>query len=155
VGFYSGKHQVTDPLPESPINIGKALLSPTRTFLPVVNALIKEGLKPKAILHCTGGGQSKIKKFLHHHQISKFNLFEENPLFKLIRNEGFVELTEMLKTFNCGHRMEMVYPATDAEKALEIISTFHLEARITGEIESTEMEKTEVKINYGGRTFTL
>lgn len=155
VGFYNGKHQVTDYLPDSPINIGKALLSPTRTYLPVVNLLIKEGLKPKAIIHCTGGGQSKIKKFLHHHKISKFNLFEENPLFKLIRNDGFVELPEMLKTFNCGHRMELIYKPGEAEKALEVISTFKLEARVIGEIESSEMDKTELKVSYCGQVFTL
>jgi len=154
-GFYSGKYLVQDSIPNNPLNIGKALLSPTRTYLPVINKLQTEGLKPKAIIHCTGGGQSKIKKFIHHHKIKKFNLFENNALFDLIYNEGIVEIHEMLKTFNCGHRMELIFEKSKINKVTQLVDSFNLESKIVGEITSHNEKITSLDVEYLGKKFNL
>ncbi len=154
-GFYAGNYKVTDALPGSPVNIGKALLSPTRTYLPVIYRLKKEGLNPKAIVHCTGGGQSKIKKFLTHHEITKQDLFESNSLFSLIKKEAIVETQEMLRTFNCGHRMELIFEEKQIEEALQIIHSFNLEARRVGTVTQDNLPSSRVLVNYFGETFNL
>jgi len=153
--FYAGHYRVTDPLPNSPLNIGKALLSPTRTYLPIIHRLKKEGLSPKAIVHCTGGGQSKIKKFLTQHEVLKENLFETNALFGLIQKEGIVSTLEMLKTFNCGHRMELIYDEKQIDEAMEIITLFNVEAKIVGLVSQHNLTKPATQVKYFGETFNL
>jgi len=131
--FYTGNFKLTDPLPETNITIGKAILSPTRTYAPVLNELLKSFRKQiNGIIHCTGGAQTKVMKFVEGLEVVKDNLLPIPPLFKTIQDSTGTSTKEMFEVFNMGHRMEIY---TNQQAALEIIdlaTNWGIEAKIIG-----------------------
>ncbi|MCA6380363.1 MAG: phosphoribosylformylglycinamidine cyclo-ligase [Cytophagales bacterium] len=147
---YSGKYLVTDQLPATPLNIGKLVLSPTRTYAPVMIAMLKEmRAHIHGMVHCSGGAQTKVLHFIDKLHVIKDNLFEIPPLFKLIHEVSGTDLKEMYKVFNMGHRMEIYLPEKMAEQVISISRSFGVEAQIIGRVESYEKKQVTVKISQG------
>jgi len=134
---YSGSYKLTDKVEGSPINAGKLVLSPTRTYAPVVKKLLDE-LRPKihGMVHCTGGAQTKVLHFVGDNcRVIKDNMFPVPPLFKAIIKESGTDYAEAYKVFNMGHRLEVYLSPEDAEKVIEISKSFNIDAQIIGHIE--------------------
>jgi phosphoribosylformylglycinamidine cyclo-ligase len=147
---YSGKYKVTDVLPGSPLNIGKLVLSPTRTYAPIVIQLLKElRAHIHGIVHCSGGAQTKVLHFIENLHIIKDNLFEIPPLFKLIHGVSGTDLKEMYKVFNMGHRMEIYLPEKQATRVIEISKSFGVEAQIVGRVEASTKKRVTIKTAMG------
>ena len=148
--IYSGKHKVTDLLPGSPLNIGKLVLSPTRTYAPVVISLLKE-LRGNihGMVHCSGGAQTKVLHFIDNLHVIKDNLFEIPPLFKLIHSVSGTDMKEMYKVFNMGHRMEIYLPEKFALEVIAISQKFGVEAKVIGRVEASDKKQVTVKGETG------
>ena len=134
---YSGSYKLTDKVEGSPINAGKLVLSPTRTYAPVVKKLLDE-LRPKihGMVHCTGGAQTKVLHFVGDNcRVIKDNMFPVPPLFKTIIKESGTDYAEAYKVFNMGHRLEVYLSPEDAEKVIEISKSFNIDAQVIGRIE--------------------
>ncbi|MCB0610129.1 MAG: phosphoribosylformylglycinamidine cyclo-ligase, partial [Lewinella sp.] len=132
---YTGSRRLTDPVDVAgkQITAGKLALSPTRSYLPILKPLIAEHReKLHGLIHCTGGGQSKVVKFLHGARAVKNNLFDPPPLFSMIREESGAEWKEMYQVFNMGHRMEVYLAEKDAHLVLDMAGKMGVEARIVG-----------------------
>ncbi len=130
---YAGKHLVTDMVPGLPIPVGKALLSPTRTYLPVMKPVLDRYRdRIHGLIHCTGGGQGKVKKFIDQVHVVKDNLFPTPPLFSLIQASSGAGWAEMYQVLNMGHRLEVYTDGETAKAILDIAGEFELEARIVG-----------------------
>ena len=148
---YSGKMNLTDEVRESPLDAGKLVLSPTRTYAPVVRKIL-EKYNPQEIhgmVHCSGGAQTKILHFIENLHVIKDNLFPVPPLFKLIREQSGTEWAEMYKVFNCGHRMEFYVPEDLAAGIMQIAASFNIESRIVGRVESFEGKKLTIESEFG------
>ncbi|MBC8111430.1 MAG: phosphoribosylformylglycinamidine cyclo-ligase [Verrucomicrobia bacterium] len=139
---YSGKYNLTDILPELGITVGKLVLSPTRTYLPVMKKVF-ETLRSEihGLVHCSGGGQTKILHFLANQQVIKDNLFEVPPLFKIIQEESQTDWQEMYKVFNMGHRLEIYLPEKFASEIISIAESFGIAAQIIGRVEKNADNK--------------
>jgi phosphoribosylformylglycinamidine cyclo-ligase len=151
---YVGNMSLGDTWEASPINAGKMVLSPTRTYLPVALEIFKHIPKEaiKGIIHCSGGGQTKIKHFLNNPvKVVKNNLFEMPPLFQMIQRNAQTELREMLQVFNMGHRLEFYVDDAWTQSILDIAASFRLDAKIIGHTE-TSTEKS-LSIHYAGEIF--
>ena len=148
--IYSGKHKVTDLLPGSPLNIGKLVLSPTRTYAPVVISLLKE-LRGNihGMVHCSGGAQTKVLHFIDNLHVIKDNLFEIPPLFKLIHSVSGTDMKEMYKVFNMGHRMEIYLPEKFALEVIAISQKFGVEAKVIGRVEASDKKQVTVETEAG------
>ena len=148
--IYSGKHKVTDLLPGSPLNIGKLVLSPTRTYAPVVISLLKE-LRGNihGMVHCSGGAQTKVLHFIDNLHVIKDNLFEIPPLFKLIHSVSGTDMKEMYKVFNMGHRMEIYLPEKFAVEVIAISQKFGVEAKVIGRVEASDKKQVTVETEAG------
>ena len=148
--IYSGKHKVTDLLPGSPLNIGKLVLSPTRTYAPVVISLLKE-LRGNihGMVHCSGGAQTKVLHFIDNLHVIKDNLFQIPPLFKLIHSVSGTDMKEMYKVFNMGHRMEIYLPEKFAVEVIAISQKFGVEAKVIGRVEASDKKQVTVKGETG------
>jgi len=148
--IYSGKHKVTDLLPSSPLNIGKLVLSPTRTYAPIVISLLKE-LRGNihGMVHCSGGAQTKVLHFIDNLHVIKDNLFEIPPLFKLIHSVSGTDMKEMYKVFNMGHRMEIYLPEKFAVEVIAISQKFGVEAKVIGRVEASDKKQVTVKGETG------
>ncbi len=136
---YSGKYTLTDPVEIPGMDMGKMVLSPTRTYAPVIREIL--GLFRKDIhgmIHCTGGGQTKILHFIDRLHIVKENLFPVPPVFRYIRQSSGTDWKEMYQVFNMGHRMELYVPPTLAEEIIRIANTRHIKARIVGRVEKSD-----------------
>ena len=134
---YSGSYKLTDEVEGSPINAGKLVLSPTRTYAPVVKRLLDE-LRPKihGMVHCTGGAQTKVLHFVGDNcRVIKDNMFPVPPLFKAIIKESGTDYAEAYKVFNMGHRLEVYLAPEDAEKVIAISKSFNIDAQVIGHIE--------------------
>ena len=134
---YSGSYKLTDEVEGSPINAGKLVLSPTRTYAPVVKKLLDE-LRPQihGMVHCTGGAQTKVLHFVGENcRVIKDNMFPVPPLFKTIIKESGTDYAEAYKVFNMGHRLEVYLAPEYAEKVIEISRSFNIDAQIVGRIE--------------------
>ncbi|MEO0641650.1 MAG: AIR synthase related protein [Bacteroidota bacterium] len=130
---YSGKHELTDALEGTPINVGQALLSPTRTYLPLMkNVLDPYRDKIHGLIHCTGGGQTKVMKFVENLHIVKDNLFDTPPLFQLIQQSSQASWKEMYQVFNMGHRLEIYTDEETAKAIIDMAVTYQIEAQIIG-----------------------
>ncbi|MEL6632020.1 MAG: AIR synthase related protein [Bacteroidota bacterium] len=130
---YSGKHELTDALEGTPINVGQALLSPTRTYLPLMkNVLDPYRDKIHGLIHCTGGGQTKVMKFVENLHIVKDNLFDTPPLFQLIQQSSQASWKEMYQVFNMGHRLEIYTDEETAKAIIDMAGTYQIEAQIIG-----------------------
>lgn len=152
---YCGKYRLTDKLPGSEQTVGEAILSPTRTFMPVIKVVLEKcrsGID--GIIHCTGGGQAKCRDFGNNVRYVKDNLFELPPLFKAIYESGEIPMKEMFQVFNCGHRIEFYCDSEEtAAGIMEIASSFNIESRIVGHVEQSNGNNNEVIIKYQGEEF--
>ena len=147
---YSGTKNLTDKT-NTPLDVGKLLLSPTRTYAPVIKAIF-ESLDINDIhgmIHCSGGAQTKILHFIDSLHVIKDNLFNCPPLFELIQNESGTSWKEMYEVFNMGHRMEIYLAEDKAPEVIKIAETFNLDARIVGRVEKSLKNKLTVKSSKG------
>lgn len=136
---YSGSVGLTDEVADAPINAGKLVLSPTRTYAPVIKALLDEMRdKVHGMVHCSGGAQTKVMHFVENKHVIKDNLFPVPPLFDLISRESGTDWAEMYKVFNMGHRMEIYLAPEDAQRVIEISESWGIPARIIGRVEDAD-----------------
>lgn len=134
---YTGTQRLTDPVPGLPLNMGQLVLSPTRTYAPVMARMLSEMRQDiRGIIHCSGGAQTKVLNAIHDLRVVKDNLFPTPPLFEIIQRESGTPWEEMYRVFNMGHRMELYLPEARAEAAIAIAQAFGVEARIVGHCES-------------------
>ncbi len=148
---YSGQVQLTDVVENAPIDAGKLVLSPTRTYAPIIKTILDSCPKEHihGMVHCSGGAQTKILHFVDEHHIIKDNMFPIPPLFKLIQEQSKTDWKEMYQVFNCGHRMELYVQPEIAEHIIEIASTFDVDAQIIGRVEASATKKLTIKSDYG------
>ena len=136
---YSGSVGLTDEVDGAPINAGKLVLSPTRTYAPVIKALLDEMRdKVHGMVHCSGGAQTKVMHFVENKHVIKDNLFPVPPLFDLISRESGTDWAEMYKVFNMGHRMEIYLAPEDAQRVIEISESWGIPAQIVGRVEDAQ-----------------
>ena len=149
---YQGSKKLTDPIAGTPLDAGKLVLSPTRTYAPVIKAMLDTYRDQiHGIIHCSGGAQTKILHFVEGLKIIKDNMFEIPPLFKLIHEESGTDMQEMYKVFNMGHRMELYVPESIAQELISISESFGVEAKVVGRVEAAE--KAEVLIQANGNEY--
>jgi phosphoribosylformylglycinamidine cyclo-ligase len=148
---YSGSKKLTDPSDVSGIDFGKLILSPTRTYAPIVKGLLDSiGRKHiHGMVHCSGGAQTKIMHFVNKLHVIKDNLFPVPPLFKTIQEESGTSWQEMYQVFNMGHRMEFYVPEKIASEIIEIARAFNVEAQVIGHTEATDSKKLTIKSSFG------
>lgn len=147
---YSGKMKLTDTVEDSPIDAGKLVLSPTRTYAPVIKKLLDEMRRDiHGMVHCSGGAQTKIMHFVKNKHVIKDNMFPVPPLFKLIREQSGTDWAEMYKVFNMGHRMEIYLVPEHAQKVIEISRSFGIDAQIVGRVEDAESNKLTIESEFG------
>lgn len=151
---YSGKYNLTDTLPTSPFDIGKMVLSPTRTYAPILIKAFKQ-LRPNihGLIHCSGGAQTKVLHFIENLHIVKDNLFDIPPLFKLIHGCSGTDLKEMYKVFNMGHRMEIYLQEEHAQQVIDISNKYKVEAKIIGRVERADKKQVTIKSSVGEFTY--
>ena len=147
---YSGSCRLTDQIQGLVIDAGKLVLSPTRTYAPVVKKLLEE-LRPNihGMVHCSGGAQTKILHFIDNLKVIKNNMFPVPPLFKLIQKESGTDWKEMYKVFNMGHRLEVYLPMEFAAKVIEIAASFGIEAQIVGHCERSDKKELLIESEFG------
>lgn len=146
---YCGPFKVADTHPNLPMNIGKAILSPTRTYAPVINEILKNYKNSiGGIIHCTGGGQTKCLKFGTSIHYIKDNLFEIPPIFKLIKEVSKTSYKEMYQVFNMGHRMEIFIDEKYSKGIIDISKSFNIDAKIIGYIKFNEDKKNKLTIKH-------
>lgn len=147
---YSGTCKLLDAVAGTPLNAGKLVLSPTRTYAPVVRRLLDE-MRPAVhgMVHCTGGAQTKIMHFVNGKHVVKDNLFPIPPLFELIQKESGTDWAEMYKVFNMGHRLEVYTSAQHAQEVIDIAHAFNIDARIIGHVENADANHLTIKSPYG------
>ena len=147
---YCGKYELNDSVDQAPVNAGQLVLSPTRTYAPVIKVLLAQMRKDiHGMVHCTGGAQTKVLHFVNDNcKVVKDNMFPIPPLFKAIQEQSQTEWQEMYKVFNMGHRMEIYIAPEKAEKVIEISKSFNLDAQIIGRIEEGEKSLT-IQSEYG------
>ena len=142
---YSGSMSLTDTVKDSPVNAGKLVLSPTRTYAPVVKKVLDTmRSEVHGMIHCSGGAQTKIMHFVNGKHVIKDNLFPIPPLFALIRKESGTEWKEMYKVFNMGHRMEFYVAPENAQKIIEISESMGIPAQIVGRVEDAPENKLTI-----------
>jgi phosphoribosylformylglycinamidine cyclo-ligase len=150
---YTGKYQLTQMLDELGTDAGKLLLSPTRTYAPLIKRVLDK-YRPQihGMIHCSGGGQTKVLKFVHDLHIIKDNMFEPPPLFRMIHESSETDWEEMYEVFNMGHRFEIYTPAAIAADIINMAGELGIEGRIVGRTESYAGHKLTIQSPYG--TFT-
>ncbi|HRB72411.1 MAG TPA: AIR synthase-related protein [Flavobacterium sp.] len=148
---YSGNVKLTDAVENAPIDAGKLVLSPTRTYAPVIKKILEKynATQIHGMVHCSGGAQTKILHFVENLHIIKDNLFPVPPLFQLIQEQSKTDWKEMYQVFNCGHRMELYVPAEIAEDIIAISKSFAIDAQIVGRVEAAETKKLTINSEYG------
>ena len=149
---YSGALKLTDAVENSPIDAGKLVLSPTRTYAPVIKKILSKynSKDIHGMVHCSGGAQTKILHFIGDDlHIIKDNMFEVPPLFKTIQEQSKTEWKEMYQVFNCGHRMEIYVPQEVAADIITISESFGIQAQIVGRVEASESKKLTISSQYG------
>ncbi|HRJ30713.1 MAG TPA: AIR synthase-related protein [Cyclobacteriaceae bacterium] len=147
---YSGKYKVIDELPATPLNVGKLVLSPTRTYAPIMIEVFKELRQHiNGLVHCSGGAQTKVLHFIDDLHVIKDNLFDIPPLFKLIHEVSGTELKEMYKVFNMGHRMEVYIDEKYSQTVIDISKKFGVEAKVIGRVEVAGKKQVTIKTPSG------
>ena len=147
---YSGTKRLTDAVEGSALNAGKLVLSPTRTYAPIIKKILdKFRSQINGIVHCSGGAQTKVLHFVNDVHIIKDNMFELPPLFKLIQEESGTDWKEMYKVFNMGHRMEIYVPKEIAEDIITISNSFNVDAQIIGRVEEFQGKKLTINSEFG------
>jgi phosphoribosylformylglycinamidine cyclo-ligase len=148
---YSGKMKLTDKIENLGIDAGKLVLSPTRTYSPIISLIFNE-LRDKihGMIHCSGGAQTKILHFLEQNlRVVKDHLFPVPPLFDLIQKQSETDWQEMYKVFNMGHRMEIYLPEKYAQQVIAISNSFDVEAQIVGRVEQSAHRELIIKSEFG------
>ena len=147
---YSGSYSLTDLVEDTPVNAGRLVLSPTRTYLPVAAAILSElRSKVHGMVHCSGGGQTKVLHFTENVHVIKDNLFATPPLFRMIQEESKTAWQEMYRVFNMGHRLEIYTDADSANRMIEIARGFHIEAQIVGRVEASANKSLTIRSEHG------
>lgn len=151
---YSGQGLLTDPLPGTPLDLGKAVLSPTRTYAPVVNEVFKAMRQHiHGMVHCSGGAQTKVLHFVEGLRIIKDDLLPIPPLFDTIQRMSSTSWQEMYKVFNMGHRMEFYVPAAQAQEIIAVANSFGIEARVIGRVEAAPQKEVILTSPHGVFTY--
>jgi phosphoribosylformylglycinamidine cyclo-ligase len=147
---YSGGLSLTDTVEGSPLNAGELVLSPTRTYAPVIKKIL-DSLRGKihGMIHCSGGAQTKVLHFVENVRVVKDNLFPIPPLFKTIQEQSHTDWSEMYKVFNCGHRFEIYLPSEYAEEVIAISKNFGIDAQVVGRVEESEKTELIIKSEFG------
>jgi phosphoribosylformylglycinamidine cyclo-ligase len=148
---YSGQTKLTDTVENSPIDAGKLVLSPTRTYAPVIKKILSKynSNQIHGMVHCSGGAQTKVLHFVDNVHVIKDNLFPVPPLFKLIQENSKTDWKEMYQVFNCGHRMEVYVAAEVAQDIIEISKSFNIDAQIVGRVGKSDSKKLTITSEYG------
>ena len=148
---YSGNVKLTDSVENSPINAGKLVLSPTRTYAPIIKEILSkfDSKTVHGMVHCSGGAQTKILHFVENLHIVKDNLFPVPPLFKLIQEQSNTDWKEMYQVFNCGHRMEIYVSPEIAQDIIAISKSYNVNAQIVGSVASADTKKLTIKSEFG------
>ncbi len=147
---YSGNYNLTDKIENIDLTAGKLVLSPTRTYAPVIKQILtKHRNNIHGMIHCSGGAQTKVLNFINNLHIIKDNMFEVPPLFKIIQEQSKTPWEEMYKVFNMGHRFEIYLPEEFAQNIIEISKTFNIEAKIIGKCLKNDNKKLTIKSTYG------
>ncbi len=151
---YSGGLKLTDKVEDSPLDAGKLVLSPTRTYAPVVKKLL-DVMRPKihGMVHCSGGAQTKVLHFVENVHVIKDNLFPVPPLFKTIKEQSGTNWAEMYKVFNMGHRLEVYLDKADADKVIEVSKSFGIDAQIIGRVEASDHTHLTLISEFGKFTY--
>jgi phosphoribosylformylglycinamidine cyclo-ligase len=151
---YSGSYGLTDPVEGSPLNAGKLVLSPTRTYAPLMVEILKRfRAQIGGVIHCSGGAQTKVLHFVKDVHIVKDNLFELPPLFRMIQEESATDWKEMYKVFNMGHRLEIYIEKIFAEEIISIAKAFNIDAKIIGRVEDAKSKKMTINSKFGTYQF--
>ncbi|WP_417858804.1 AIR synthase related protein [Xanthomarina gelatinilytica] len=148
---YSGQVRLTDAVKDSPIDAGKLVLSPTRTYAPIINKILSKHQSDviHGMVHCSGGAQTKILHFIDKLHVVKDNMFPVPPLFKLIQEQSKTDWKEMYQVFNCGHRMELYVSPEVAQDIIDISKSFQVDAKIIGRVEASEKKKLTINSEFG------
>ena len=148
---YSGGVQLTDAVANSPIDAGKLVLSPTRTYAPIIKSILNKYTPTEihGMVHCSGGAQTKVLHFVDAVHVIKDNLFPVPPLFQLIQEQSKTDWKEMYQVFNCGHRMELYVPEAIAADIIAISQSFGVAAQIVGRVEASDVKKLTIVSEYG------
>jgi|TARA_B110000908_G_scaffold113391_1_gene132997 phosphoribosylformylglycinamidine cyclo-ligase len=148
---YSGNTKLTDSVANSPINAGKLVLSPTRTYAPIIKEILSkfDSKTIHGMVHCSGGAQTKILHFVENLHIVKDNLFPVPPLFKLIQEQSNTDWKEMYQVFNCGHRMEIYVSPEIAQDIISISKSYNVNAQIVGSVAAADTKKLTIKSEFG------
>jgi len=147
---YSGSKKLTDAVEGSELNVGQLILSPTRTYAPVIIAILKSMRSQiHGMVHCSGGAQTKILHFVHDVHVVKDHLFPIPPLFELIQKESGTDFKEMYQVFNMGHRMELYVSSDRAEEIIQISQSFGIPAQIVGHVEAFSGKKLSIRSSFG------
>lgn len=147
---YSGTKGLLDRIEAIDVTAGKLVLSPTRTYAPVIKKLLEEMRHEiHGMVHCTGGAQTKVMHFVENKHVIKDNMFPIPPLFKLIQEQSATDWSEMYKVFNMGHRMEIYLPEEYAEKVIEISRSFNIDARVIGHVEDAPSKRLTIMSEFG------
>ncbi len=152
---YSGKYRLTDAAPGTPLDMGRLVLSPTRTYAPIMVEVLKY-LKPHVhgLVHCSGGAQTKVLHFIDNLHVIKDNLFDTPPLFSIIQEESGTDWKEMYKVFNMGHRMEVYLEEKYAEEVIDIAEFHGVDAQIIGRVQDGEGRRVTIQSPYGNFDYT-
>ncbi|NJB72533.1 phosphoribosylformylglycinamidine cyclo-ligase [Saonia flava] len=148
---YSGNTKLTDEVLNSPLNAGKLVLSPTRTYAPIIKRVLEKYTSEDihGMIHCSGGAQTKILHFIDNLHVIKDNLFSIPPLFKLIQEQSATDWKEMYQVFNCGHRMEIYAKEGVAQDLISIAQSFNVQAKIVGRVEASSTKMLTIESEYG------
>lgn len=147
---YSGNLKLTDTVADVHLDAGKLVLSPTRTYAPIIKKILdKHRLNVHGMIHCSGGAQTKILHFIDNLHIIKDNLFEVPPLFKMIQEQSNTDWKEMYQVFNCGHRMELYVPLEIADDIISISKYFDVNAQIIGQVEASPKKILTINSEFG------
>jgi phosphoribosylformylglycinamidine cyclo-ligase len=147
---YAGSKKLTDVEPETGLPVGKLILSPTRTYAPVVKRILENGLEGiNGIVHCSGGAQTKVLKFADNVHIIKDNLLPVPPLFRLIQQESGTTWREMYEVFNMGHRLEFYTNQQRAQEIIDISRSFNIDAQVIGRVEKANGKQLTISSQYG------
>jgi len=151
---YTGNHKLTDNSPIENTDIGKLILSPTRTYAPIIKKVLQLHRKNiSGMVHCSGGAQTKVLHFVDRLHIIKDNLFPTPPLFQIIQNQSNTDWKEMYKVFNMGHRMEIYVKEKYASEIINISKSFNVDAKIIGRCESSNKTNLSIISEYGKFTY--
>lgn len=151
---YSGSKRLMDVEPLTGMTYGKLVLSPTRTYAPIIKEILsKYRSEIKGMVHCSGGGQTKILHFIDNLRVIKDNLFDVPPLFRIIQKESGTPWCDMYRVFNMGHRMELYVSQEIAEGIIEISSKFNVDAKVIGRVESCDGKEVVINSEFGNFTY--